>query len=123
MRLLRVLGIVALCLLGVTLIANASSNSFGISEVGHVTFSDPVRVGTTLLHAGDYEVRHVMQGEDHLMVFKRANTNEPGVTVRCKLVSLGRKAEKTAAVYEMNAANEKVLVELVFGGDTAKHVF
>lgn len=123
MRLLRVLGIVALCLLGVTFLANASSNGLGISEVGRVTFADPVRVGTTLLRSGDYEVRHVMQGNDHLMVFKRANTKEPGVTVRCRLVPLGRKAEKTAAVYEMNAANKKVLVELVFGGDTAKHVF
>jgi hypothetical protein len=123
MQILKSLGILSLCLLGLTLIANAAPSSLGISDVGHVTFNDPIRVGTTLLPPGDYEVRHVMRGQEHLMVFKQMHRNLPGVTVACKLAPLTEKATKTATVYQMNASNERVLIELVFNGDTAKHVF
>ncbi len=123
MQSLKALGILLLCLLGLTLITSAAPINLGISEVGHVTFNDPIRVGTILLPPGDYEVRHVMQGQDHLMIFKRMHSNVPGVTVACKLVPLSEKASSTATVYRLNASNERVLTELVFSGDTAKHVF
>jgi hypothetical protein len=38
-------------------------------------------------------------------------------------VQLGKKADKTSTVYQVNAANEQVLQELVFAGDRSKHVF
>ncbi len=123
MRFLKVLGITSLCLVVMSLLASASPNSLGISDVAHISFVDPIRVGTTLLRAGDYEVRHVMQGQEHIMVFKRLNSKDSEVKVSCKLVPLAQKADRTATVYELNAANEKVLKELVFRGDSAKHVF
>lgn len=123
MRLMKVLGIVSLCLLGLTLIATAAPNNLGISNVGHVTFVAPVRVGTALLPAGDYQVRHFMQGEDHIMIFKHLKSNDPEVKVSCKLVPLPEKAAHASVAYEVNAANERVLRELIFRGDSAKHVF
>jgi hypothetical protein len=124
MRSLKVLGIISLCLLGVAVVASAGTNSMGISDLSHVTFGSPIHVGTALLPAGDYEVRHVMQGQDHIMVFKRVNgKDKDGVKVNCKLVALDQKAEKTETIYEVNASNERVLRELIFRGDTAKHVF
>jgi hypothetical protein len=64
-----------------------------------------------------------MEGTDHVMVFKLANGKGAEVKAKCALIQLGNKADQTRTVYEVNAANERVLRELVFRGDTAKHVF
>lgn len=122
MRLLKVLGIV-LCVIALATIATASNNNMGIREVGQVTFAAPVRIGTTLLPAGDYLVRHTMEGQEHVMVFQSVRGKSPDVKVKCTLVQLGKKAPQTQTVFELNASNERVLQELVFRGDTAKHVF
>jgi hypothetical protein len=89
-----------------------------------VSFVDPVRVGDTLLPKGDYEIRHTMKGEEHIMVFRQMRTSKPiEVSAKCTLVPLPEKASDTQTFYVMNAANERVLQELVFKGDSVKHVF
>jgi hypothetical protein len=45
------------------------------------------------------------------------------VRVKCTLVPLGAKADKDQKIYLLNAANVRVLQEMVFKGDSAKHVF
>jgi hypothetical protein len=75
-----------------------------------------------LLPAGEYVVRHTMQGEEHIMVFERASSQEE-FKVKCTLVPLTQKADQDRKIYQLNATNEKVLQELVFRGDMAKHVF
>jgi len=122
MRSLKVLGVL-LCVLALSLIATAGESALGIHDVAQVTFVAPVRVGTALLPAGDYQVRHTMEGQEHVMVFQAVRGKSPEVKVKCTLVQLEKKADQTRTVYEMNAANERVLQELVFRGDTAKHVF
>ena len=57
------------------------------------------------------------------MVFQSANPKVQDVKAKCQLVQLSKKADQTRTVYQTNAANERVLQELVFAGDTAKHVF
>jgi hypothetical protein len=121
MRLLRVLGIF-LCVLALGSIAMAGKNSLGIREVSRVTFVAPVRVGTALLPAGDYVVRHTMEGQEHVMVFQRAHSKDV-FKAKCKLVPLGTKANKDEEIYQLNTSNERVLQELIFRGDSAKHVF
>ena len=123
MRLLRVAGILALSLFGLTLVATAGKNNLGFTDLAQVTFATPVRVGATLLPAGVYTVRHTMEGADHVMVFQPARSKGSEVKAKCTLVQLGKKADQTRTVYEVNASNERVLRELVFRGDTAKHVF
>ena len=123
MRSLRIVGILALCLSAMTLVATAGQNNFGVSEVGHIQFAAPVRVGAVLLPAGNYTVRHTMEGQDHVMVFQLVGSKASGVKAKCTLIQLGKKADQTNTVYEVNASNERVLRELVFRGDTAKHVF
>jgi hypothetical protein len=39
------------------------------------------------------------------------------------LVPLTAKAERNEKIFDLNAANERVLHELVFKGDLARHVF
>jgi hypothetical protein len=121
MRFLTSIAAVCVCLLAFGYAAKA--NDFGTHEVNQVTFAVPIRVGGTLLPAGEYVVRHTMEGSDHVMVFQSANHKHPDVKAKCQLVQLGNKADQTRTVFELNAAKERVLQELVFGGDTVKHVF
>ena len=121
MRALRVLGIF-ICVLALGSIALAGENSMGVRDVSSITFVAPMRVGTVLLPAGDYVIRHTMEGQEHIMVFQRARSKEE-IKVKCTLVPLKAKAEQNETIYQMNASNERVLQELVFRGDMAKHVF
>jgi hypothetical protein len=101
----------------------AAKNEFGIHDMGRVTFHSPTRVAGNLLPAGEYVVRHTMEGQEHVMVFEAVNHKVEPIKAKCQLVQLAGKADQTRTVYEVNGANERVLQELVFAGDTAKHVF
>jgi len=119
MRFFRLLGVL---LLFFSAMAAASENKMGIHEESRITFDTPVRVGSDVLPAGQYIVRHSMQGEDHIMAFHRVGRKEV-FSVKCTLVALDKKADQDQAVYEVTSKNEKVLHELIVRGDTAKHVF
>lgn len=119
MRVLRVVGI--LCFFIVVACAAWAGDSG--HEAGYVTLTSPARIGGTLLPAGDYQVRHTMEGEEHVMVFHSVNHKTPDVKARCKMLELGKKADATRTVYDENAAHERVLIELVFAGDAQKHIF
>lgn len=117
MRVLKVLGF----LFVLAAIALASENKLGIHNVANVSFESAVRVGTTVIPAGEYTVRHTMEGQDHLMTFTR-NGKKDVFKVKCTLVALDQKANRDQQTIEMSG-NEKVLRELIFRGDSAKHVF
>jgi len=119
MRFVKLLSILFFAL---SMIAMAGENKLGIRDVNHVKFDASVRVGNAVLPAGEYVVRHTMQGEEHVMVFQREGTKEE-FKVKCTLVPLEHKAQQTQTSFALNAARERVLTEMVFSGDTAKHVF
>ena len=121
MRFVKGLGML-LCLFVLGSVALGAANKMGIREVRNISFDTPIRVGATLLPAGEYVVRHTMQGEEHIMVFERASSQEE-FKVKCTLVRLTQKADQDRKIYQLNTTNEKVLQELVFRGDMAKHVF
>jgi hypothetical protein len=103
---------------------SAAGNHPGIADKYKVSFSEKTIVANTVLPQGDYEIRHVMEGSDHIMVFRQLETKKVvEVRAKCTLVPLGAKAGRDEKVYLLNAANERVLQELVFRGDTVKHVF
>jgi hypothetical protein len=117
-------GILALMCVFMLGAVSAAENQLGIADKYQVNFSEKVRVADKLLPQGDYEIRHVMEGPDHIMVFRQLGTNKPvEVRVKCTLVPLSAKADQGQTIYVLNAANERVLHELVFKGDRAKHVF
>jgi hypothetical protein len=124
MRFLRVMVVIALCVLGLSVLLNAGQNKFGVADTREVNFANPVRVGDVLLPRGDYQVQHTMEGANHVMVFKQLHSKEPvEARVNCQLVPLKAKADKTQQIYVLNAANERVLQGLIFRGDSAQHVF
>jgi hypothetical protein len=103
---------------------SAAENQLGIADSYRVNFTEKVRVADTLLPQGNYEIRHVMEGSDHIMVFRQMGTKKPvEVRAKCTLIPLGAKADQDQKIYVLNAANERVLHEMVFKGDRAKHVF
>jgi len=113
-----------LCLFVLSLTAIGGQNTMGISDKYQVNFSEKVRVADTVLPQGDYEIRHVMEGENHIMVFHQLRTKKPvEVRAKCTLVPLSVKADADQKLYTVNAANERVLTELIFKGDRARHVF
>ena len=123
MRMLKTLVLVVVCVLMVAMVASAREN-LGIANSQRISFSGNVRIGDVVLPQGDYEVKHVMEGSDHIMVFQRVGSGKPVTArVKCSLVPLAEKSKTTEKRYTVNAANEQVLQEVVFRGDSAKHVF
>ena len=119
-----VLGILILMCVFILTAGAVAENQLGIADSYRISFSEKVRVADTLLPKGNYEIRHVMEGQDHIMVFRQLGTKKPvEVRAKCTLVPLSVKADDDQKVYILNAANERVLHELVFKGDHAKHVF
>jgi len=115
--------LITICIMLLGVVAVADQNQFGVANSYRITFLEQVRVGDALLPAGNYEIRHEMQGQDHIMVFHSVSSKKVAeVRVKCSLVPLPQKAERTETVYSINAAKEQVLQEMVFRGDMAKHV-
>jgi len=102
----------------------AAAGPYGIADKRQVRFDDPVWVGTVLLPAGEYEVRHTMQGEEHLMVFRQifAKTRAEA-RVRCNLVPVAKPLEEDQVGFTSNSAGQLVLHRLAFKGDRAEHLF
>jgi hypothetical protein len=108
----------------VSLFAVAGQNSTGVADTYRVNFSEKTRVADTVLPKGDYEILHVMEGQNHIMVFHQLGTKKPAeVRAKCTLVPLEAKADADQKIYTVDAANERVLQELIFKGDKVKHVF
>ena len=122
MRLFKFIAVLALvCISG---LAVAELNKFGVADVQKVTFTDPMKVGDVVLPKGEYKVLHTMDGENHIMVFTQLRATKPAeARVKCQLVPLQEKAKRTQLLYNQDASNTRILQEVIFSGDKAKHVF
>jgi hypothetical protein len=100
----------------------AKDNPMGIAEKQTLVLYDPTVIAGTLVPAGSYAVTHEMQGQTHIMVFKQKGGKGVEVKATCTLVPLNAKATQSEQRFKENAKNQKVLIEMTFKGDTAKHV-
>src|SRR5579864_8728930 len=124
MRLVKTVAVVLVCLLGVAVMLSAGPNKLGVANTQFVNFEEPIHVGNVVLPKGQYRITHTMEGENHIMVFTQQGVKNPAeARAKCTLVPLPAKAERTETFYTHDAANQHVLVEMTFKGDTAKHVF
>lgn len=124
MRAIKTAAVIAVFVLSVSLLAAAERNKFGVSDTQKVTFNEPIRVGDVLLPKGEYKVQHTMEGENHIMVFTPVTGREVATArVKCQLVPLQEKAPQSLVLYGHDQKDVHVLQELIFRGDTAKHVF
>ena len=111
--------VMAVCL---SVMLVAKDNPMGIAEKQTLVLYDPTVIAGTLVPAGTYAVTHEMQGQTHIMVFKQQGGKRVEVKATCTLVPLNAKATKSEQRFTENAKNQKVLIEMTFKGDTAKHV-
>jgi len=124
MRFMKIMSVVAVCVLGLSVLASAGQNQMGVADTRQIRFDNPIWVGGTLLPTGDYQVLHTMQGDTHIMIFQQKTARNPvEVRVKCTLVRLQAKASRTETAYTFNGKNERVLQALVFKGDSARHQF
>ena len=124
MRFMKVVAVVALCVVSLAALASAAQNKFGVADTRTLAITSPTRLGDTLLPVGQYRIQHTMEGQNHIMVFKQMNVSNPvEIKVKCTLVPLDKRADQTRSNFVMNAANERVLHSLIFEGDTSEHVF
>ncbi len=111
---------ITILILGTAAIA---ADQFGIMDKRAVTFYDSVRIGGTLLPAGDYVVTHKMQGDQHIMLFTKQGRKPVEASLQCKLRPLSAPAAQSQVEYRLNAAKEHVIARMVFKGDRAEHIF
>ena len=124
MRATKVAAVLVVLVLTMSVLATAGRNKFGVSDTQKVTFNEPIRVGDVVLPKGEYKVQHVMEGENHIMLFSQmTNGTSATARVKCQLVPLQAKAAQSMVLYGHDQTDGHILQELVFRGDSAKHVF
>jgi hypothetical protein len=106
-----------------------------IGKKGVIPFNTPVRVGNTMLKPGDYQIQHVMEGQDHVIVFTKMVHPAGGLSqgpsrptkevtrVKCRVEPLGEKAKHGGMRFGTNAAGEKTLEEVHIQGENVRHLF
>ena len=94
-----------------------------------VTFPEAITAGNVQLPAGVYRARHVMEGENHVLVFSLQrgingrHVDQREFRVNCKMEPLPHKADQTLKFINTAPDGQRTLSALIFAGDTNKHVF
>lgn len=120
---IALVAIIAMLVAGVAAFAADNNNAaaFGVGKTRNVTFNNDVKIGDKVLAAGEYKVLHLMEGEEHTLVFK-SMTNQEKARVKCSMKKLEKKADDSLTEYK-TVGNERILTALVFRGDFYKHTF
>lgn len=88
-----------------------------------LTIFSTVHAGTTLIPAGDYKIRHEMDGQKHIMIFTRVGKWNEQYRVACDMVPLPRKAKVDEQHTRLGKVGETELLSLTFRGDEVIHEF
>lgn len=105
-----------------------------VSKKGMVRFSEKVRVGDRLLEPGMYHVRHLVEGADHVFVFKpvtmpagyREYSMVEGreiVRLKCRVEPVAKSVNNTSVTFGRNSAGERTIEEIQVAGEKVKHIF
>lgn len=101
-----------------------------IGKKGEVTFNSSVRVGDQLLEKGTYQIQHIMEGADHVIVFRQMSrdyyrqlrSGKEVARVKCRVEPLGEKAKHGGMRFGTNAAGETTVEEVHVRGENVKHL-
>ena len=92
-----------------------------VGRKGEAKFTSVMRVGETVLKPGTYFFQHIVEGEDHVVIFKTAS-GEEAVRLKCRLEPLGQKARRTALYTHVGGGSEKILDAVAVRGEVVRHV-
>lgn len=120
---LKVLALMLVVLAGVYALAADAPKDYGVGQTKMIELVEGAKVGTVTLPAGIYKVTHLVEGANHVMVFKDTNKNNKEVArVNCTMVDLPKKADQNSQEFATKGG-ERVLSGLTFKGETFKHQF
>ena len=105
-----------------------------VNKMGMVRLSEKTRVGAVVLPAGMYHVQHVVEGSDHVIVFKpvtmpagfkeyQMTEGREVVRVKCHVSPVDRSVNNTKIKLSRNASGEQVIEEIQIAGEKVKHTF
>lgn len=105
-----------------------------LGKKGMVRLSEKTRVGDRLLEPGMYHVQHVVEGTDHVFVFKpvtmpagyREYSMLEGseiVRLKCRVEPVAKSVSNTKITLGRNTAGERTIEEIQVAGEKVKHVF
>lgn len=118
MKKIAAIAVIMLFILGVAFAADAT---FGVGKTRNITFASDIKIGDKVLPAGEYKILHLMEANEHTLVFKSLS-NQEKVRVKCNMVKLDKKSDQTFSEMK-TVGNERILTGLVFRGDEFKHAF
>ncbi len=105
-----------------------------VGKKGMVKFSSKVMVGDRLLEPGMYHVQHVVEGTDHVIIFKPVTMpagykeysmveGKEIVRLTCRAEPVAKAVSNTKITLGRNASGERVIEEVQVPGEKVKHVF
>lgn len=105
-----------------------------VGKKGDFHLNAPVRVGDTVLKAGMYQVQHVAEGGDDVILFReiimgyRSNMGNQRLgkevaRVKCRVEPTASEWKNTKLILRANATNGKEAAEVQIKGEKVKHMF
>lgn len=115
---------VAVLLLGIFLLALVVSAAEPMVTWNSksLNLAQDTKVGTVVLPAGDYMLKHEMEGTKHILVFTQQFKEKQTFRVICGMQALEQKAARDEQHFRTDNG-QKVLTALVFRGDLYTHTF
>jgi len=112
---------------------NTTGEELAIGKKGEVHFTAAVKAGDATLKPGMYQVQHVVEGSEHVIIFKEmemqagykmGNTpvGKEVARIKCKLEPVAKKVSNTKITLRTNAAGEKEVAEVQVAGEAFKHL-
>jgi len=104
-----------------------------VGKKGEVHFTSEVKAGDTVLKPGMYQVQHLEEGADHVIVFKEMSMpagykmgNTPvgkeAARIKCKVEPVSKKVSNTKITLRTNDKGEKEIAEVQVAGEAFKHL-
>jgi hypothetical protein len=131
LRWLSVTLILSLAVLQAPAFAQEATRS-GVVSKSKLHIYSSVRVGDTLLKAGMYQVQHVMEGDNHMLIFNEIRMGygsnmgnqalgEEVARVTSTVEPAAKKWRNTGLVTRKDEAGKQVAVKVQIGGETITH--
>lgn len=99
-----------------------------VNEQGEIKLSGETRVGGVFLKSGKYKFQHMVEGEDHLVLFERvdwpdAQAEQALFRVKTKLEPIDKPAKRTEFHSTVSIKGERIVQKIYVQGESVKHVF
>lgn len=119
MKKVLVIAMVVLVAALAAIAADQPNAGMAVGQSRNITLHEAAVVGGVTLPAGQYAVKHTMEGDAHIMVFQQVE-GKATAKAACKMTPLEKKADKNSQMYS-NTSKGRELTSLTFKRDTVRH--